>query len=377
MSNELKKILDGLGFSPINKAPIACEREQIPTPSYDLNRILLGDLYNGLQSRTVYGIVGPEGTFKSSFSVLSMCEAIKFGYTPIIIDSEGSYTPEFIERWGLNPNNTFYKFCNFVEQVKITLYGLIKSGQQKFIVSLDSLAGLDKEKIFDDLDKKDGAPKADMGALAKDIKSMYKFIVALTKMTNSICIVTSHMYSGTGLFPTKHISGGTGILYYSDVLIKLKKEQLKTGSDIYGNSITAQTIKNRYYPPFQEATIQLDYKNGINKHAGLLDLLVECGEVEKSGSWYSLSSGERLGQGADKASEALLEMPELLEKLNSYLKETGYSKQNSKLLEEGEKLLNSVEKEFSEEEEHFDINKEGEKLVEVETKPVKKVKKKK
>ncbi|UCH26798.1 MAG: hypothetical protein JSV66_03890, partial [Trueperaceae bacterium] len=34
--------------------------------------------------------------------------------------------------------------------------------------------------------------------------------------------------------------------------------------------------------------------------------------VEKSGSWYSFE-GERLGQGKDRAAEALLAKPELLQ----------------------------------------------------------------
>ena len=46
----------------------------------------------------------------------------------------------------------------------------------------------------------------------------------------------------------------------------------------------------------------------------MLDLGVECGLVEKSGSWYSYDE-ERIGQGRENARRFLLDNPETCERL--------------------------------------------------------------
>ena len=55
-------------------------------------------------------------------------------------------------------------------------------------------------------------------------------------------------------------------------------------------------VKNKLAPPFQEAEFDIIYSEGISKTGEILDVGVECGIIEKSGSWYSYK-GERIGQG--------------------------------------------------------------------------------
>ena len=57
-------------------------------------------------------------------------------------------------------------------------------------------------------------------------------------------------------------------------------------------------------PPFREAEFDLLYGSGICRVGELIDLGEEAGIIEKSGAWLS-AGGERLGQGRDKAREAL------------------------------------------------------------------------
>ena len=121
------------------------------------------------------------------------------------------------------------------------------------------------------------------------------------------------------------------------ILVTLKKYALyehpnkkgKEKGNVIGNQITATTIKNRGYPPFQDATVMIDYLEGVKSFAGLLDLAIEAKIVEKSGSWYSVD-GERLGQGKVKAEKALEEIfgDEVLDKLDKYLEDSGYSTHN-------------------------------------------------
>jgi recombination protein RecA len=112
--------------------------------------------------------------------------------------------------------------------------------------------------------------------------------------------------------------------------------------NVTGNAITAYTTKNRFYPAFQEAVIEIDYKNGINTYAGILNLAVEAGIVEKSGSWYSYKN-EKLGQGESNAMEVLKNNSEwaakIIDDLNVWLKTTGYSTVNENLKQAEEMAL--------------------------------------
>lgn len=118
---------------------------------------------------------------------------------------------------------------------------------------------------------------------------------------------------------------------FPSIQIMLKKTPIKDADKkITGNEITALTVKNRVYPPFQEATICIDYMKGIQSYAGILDLAVTAGLVEKAGSWYSYD-GDRLGQGTDNATAALGKYPKLLEDINKWLETTKYSNVNEQL----------------------------------------------
>jgi recombination protein RecA len=70
-------------------------------------------------------------------------------------------------------------------------------------------------------------------------------------------------------------------------------------------------------PPFTEAEFDIMYGEGISKFGDLIDVGVEAGIVEKSGSWYSYD-GERIGQGRENVKKFLKDNPDLYESM--YLK---------------------------------------------------------
>ena len=57
-------------------------------------------------------------------------------------------------------------------------------------------------------------------------------------------------------------------------------------------------------PPFTEAEFDITYGEGISKTGDLIDVAVNAGIVDKSGSWYS-HNGERIGQGRENAKRFL------------------------------------------------------------------------
>ena len=337
--DELKKAIrsnvKGAHVSVLSESDIAINRYWVETPALDLNRILSGSLFKGIQSRNLLGLVGPEHSMKSSLMVLCMAAAQKQGKKPVIIDTEGGVNDEFCRRWGLDPTNALYVYTPWTHEVKSVIAQIKDSGDEGYVIGIDSVGGLDRYKS--QVDALAGEPKADQGLLQKEIRGILKLLLNICIGQNSIGIVNGHYYGMPSTVPMPdQIGGGKAMKLFPSILVTLKKgvihETSAKESPVIGNKITATTLKNRIYPPYQTATIILDYKNGLNEFGGIMELAIEAGLVKQSGSWYSYGE-ERLGQGILNAMEGLKKIPDIKEKLDKWLETTGYSKVNTEVKE--------------------------------------------
>ncbi len=73
-------------------------------------------------------------------------------------------------------------------------------------------------------------------------------------------------------------------------------------------------MKNKVAPPFAEAEFDIIYNHGINKEGSILEVGINDGVVEKKGAWMQFN-GELIGQGKEAAQLALVEKPELAQKI--------------------------------------------------------------
>jgi len=341
LADKIKKATRGIHISTLSESTIANSTINLETPALDLNRVISGNLFRGIPDKSLTMIVGPEHSFKSSFQMLCSATAQKkYEYTPIIIDTEGGITLEFAKRWGVDTDNVLYAYCPIISKVEIMLMELIDSGEQNFIISLDSLGGLFREKVFDDMSATATglreAPKQDQGSLQKDIKRMLKTFLYLLKSTNSIGIMSGHFFGNPNSYGgADEIGGGKFAKLAPDIIISLKKQNmLNDNKNIIGTRIRAIPLKNRFYPPFQESIIEIDYKKGIDKYAGMLDLAIESGIFKKGGAWFTHVESEQKFQGETKALDFIREHPEMLEKINDWVSKTGYSTINNNVMEE-------------------------------------------
>ena len=67
-----------------------------------------------------------------------------------------------------------------------------------------------------------------------------------------------------------------------------------------GNQTRVKVVKNKMAPPFKVVDFDIMYGEGVSKRGELIDLGVQAGVVEKSGSWFSYD-GQRIGQGRENA----------------------------------------------------------------------------
>ena len=89
---------------------------------------------------------------------------------------------------------------------------------------------------------------------------------------------------------------------------------------VMGNKTRVKIVKNKVAPPFKLAEFDIMYGEGISKVGEIIDLAVESEIINKSGSWFSYE-GTKLGQGRDAVKTLLKDNPDLMETLETKLKE--------------------------------------------------------
>ena len=345
------------------------DHEWLESEVHDLNRILSGSLFTSIPTRSHTGLVGPETSGKSSFMALMLADAQRKGYLPVVIDTEGAWTPQFVERWGIDPNNILRVPSMWVDEIELYLTNWIDKGINNLAIALDSLGAVELKKVIrDGVDKKD--VKSDQGGLYRDIKRMLKMIVQITKFQDSVSFTSGHLFGNpTGYGSPEQIGGGKYFRLSCDILISLKQTPLyenpsaKTKDEkgkVLGNKITAATLKNRYYPPFNEGTVEIDFKKGINKMAGMIELAKNMGLIEQNGAWYKCESLGIKEQGKDNFLKKLKEVDTkpLFNDIETMLQETGYSTINESLQAEGVGYEAPSEEIIEEDEENTEIQEE-------------------
>ena len=160
-----------------------------------------------------------------------------------------------------------------------------------------------------------GKDAMDMGSRAKGLKSMLRVLTHKAAKADVPILFSNHVYDNpAAMFPSlvKQQSGGSGPLYMSSVLVQLssKNEKTNAGSqgsreavedvtplskDVNGVTLRALTTKNRVVPPFLETELYLNFKSGLSKHSGLLDMAIGYGIIIQNGATFALADGTKLG----------------------------------------------------------------------------------
>ena len=81
-----------------------------------------------------------------------------------------------------------------------------------------------------------------------------------------------------------------------------------------------KVVKNKVAPPFKTAEFDIIYGKGISKSGEIVDIGIDLGIVQKSGSWFSYN-GERIGQGKENAKNYIESDPTLLAEIEEKIKE--------------------------------------------------------
>ena len=305
--NSNAAFLDGNSLSTVS--------EWIDTGSYALNAIISGSLYGGIPMGRLTAFVGPESCGKTLMANKIMANAQKKGMYVAYFDTEGALDEATAKRLGCDTSKIKHVPSEITEQCRNEIVQFLNTIvenklQGKVLIVIDSLGNLitaqEKKKI------EEGSETLDMGNRSKQLKSLMRAVTHAAAKANCPVVFTNHIYDDPSqLHPTaiKKQAGGSGPLYMSSVIVQMAKKTERTedsknkdsntestfiSKGINGVTMRALTTKNRFVTPFLEIEMYLNFRTGLNKYSGLLEMAEGYGVIEKNGHRHSFN-GESLG----------------------------------------------------------------------------------
>ena len=290
------------------------EVESISTGSLGLD-MALG--VGGLPKGRIIEIYGPESSGKTTLAIHAMAEAQKAGGIAAFIDAEHAFDRFYAENLGVNIDELIIAQPDSGEQALEIADNLIRSGAVDIIV-IDSVAALTPKS---EIEGEMGDSK--MGLHARLMSQALRKLTASISKTGCTCIFINQLREKIGVMfgNPETTTGGNALKFYASVRLDIRRStQLKDGDQVIGNRTRVKVVKNKVAPPFRKAEFDIMYGEGVSKAGEVIDLGVEYGVVNKSGSWFSYGD-TKLGQGRDAVKRLLLDNLELAEEIESKIVE--------------------------------------------------------
>jgi recombination protein RecA len=293
--------------------------EVISTGSIGLD-VALG--IGGLPRGRVVEIYGPESSGKTTIATHVIAEAQKKGGMCAFIDAEHAFDSNYAKKLGVDVDNLLISQPDYGEQALEIADRLILSGALDVVV-IDSVAALVPKG---ELEGEMGDSK--MGLHARLMSQALRKLTATISKTNTICIFINQLREKIGVMfgNPETTTGGNALKFYASVRLDIRRmAQIKDGEEAIGNHVKVKVVKNKVAPPFRSAEFDIIFGEGISKMGEIIDMGVEFGIINKSGSWFSYGS-DKLGQGRDSVRQLLHDNPELAAeieaKIRAKIKET-------------------------------------------------------
>jgi recombination protein RecA len=304
----------GKGSVMIMGEKTQAEQEVISTGSLGLD-VALG--IGGLPKGRIVEIYGPESSGKTTIATHVIAEAQKKGGMCAFIDAEHAFDSIYAQKLGVDIDNLLISQPDYGEQALEIADRLILSGALDVVV-IDSVAALVPKG---ELEGEMGDSK--MGLQARLMSQALRKLTATISKTNCCCIFINQLREKIGVMfgNPETTTGGNALKFYASVRLDIRRmAQIKDGDVATGNRVKVKVVKNKVAPPFRNAEFDIVFGEGISKVGEIIDMGVELGIVQKSGSWFSYN-GDKLGQGRESVKQLMIDNPEMANEIETKIRE--------------------------------------------------------
>ena len=292
----------------------AMEVEAIPTGALSLD-IALG--IGGVPRGRIIEVFGPESSGKTTLALHIIAEAQKMGGEAAFIDAEHALDPVYARKLGVDIDNLIVSQPDTGEQALEITEALVRSGALDVVV-VDSVAALvPKAEIDGEMGD------SHMGLQARLMSQALRKLAGAINKSKTVLIFINQLREKIGVMfgNPETTTGGNALKYYASVRMEIKRTEGVKGEDgDVGNHVRVRVLKNKVAPPFRTAEFDIIFGKGICKIGNILDVAVNLDIVKKAGSWFSFNE-EKLGQGRDKARDFLAENPDILNTIETLVRE--------------------------------------------------------
>lgn len=288
--------------------------EVIPTGSIALDAALG---VGGYPKGRIIEIFGPESSGKTTLAIHAIAETQKNGGIAAFIDAEHAFDSSYAQKLGVDIDNLLVSQPDNGEQALQIADQLISSSAIDILV-VDSVAALTPKA---EIDGAMGDNK--VGLQARLMSQALRKLTATISKTNTTCIFINQLREKIGMTfgNPETTTGGNALKFYSSVRLDIRRiASIKDGDQIVGNQVRVKIVKNKVAPPFRKAEFEITFGEGISQVGEIVDLGVEYGIVQKSGSWFSYN-GAKLAQGRDATKKLLKDNPELCDELKGLIQQ--------------------------------------------------------
>ena len=292
--------------------------EIIPTGCLALD-VALG--VGGVPRGRIIEIYGPESSGKTTVALHLIAQTQKLGGIAAFIDAEHALDPTYAANLGVDLENLYVSQPDTGEQALDITDSLVRSGAVDLIV-IDSVAALTpKAEIEGDMGD------SHVGLQARLMSQALRKLTAITNRSKTCVVFINQLREKVGVMfgNPETTPGGKALKFYASVRLDVRKaDALKDSEGLIGNRTKVKVVKNKLAPPFKTAEFDIIYGKGISQAGCLLDIGVEKGIIEKSGSWFSYQ-GEKFAQGKEKARDFVNNNPDFAKEIEEKVRKACFS----------------------------------------------------
>lgn len=271
----------------------------------------------GFPRGRILEIYGPESSGKTTLAIHAIAEVQKKGGIAAMIDAEHAFDKNYAEKLGVDVENLLISQPDNGEQALEIAEHLIRSGALDIVV-IDSVAALVPKS---ELEGEMGESK--MGLQARLMSQALRKLTGTISKTGCTCLFINQLREKIGVMfgNPETTTGGNALKFYASIRLDIRRiGQIKEKEEAMGNRVRVKVVKNKVAPPFRQAEFDIMYGEGISKLGEIVDIGVEAGILQKSGSWYSYDT-TKLGQGREGVKDLLRDNPELADEIEAKIRE--------------------------------------------------------